>query len=316
MVRKPAPLELLVNLHGIASLRCALALVWVVGTGLFAAPAWSAPISVNNPSFEILRALGLPNSCGGGCSYSQDSIPGWLNNPFAGTGLSSGQFRPGTDTGNMTYFNSLSDGPTSAYTSIGCIEQTVHVAVQPGVTYTLLTDVGWRNDASPAGMPRLRVNGIYYDGGGTPVLGGWAPFTTTYVGRVEDAGLPITICLNSVSNQGNFDNVRLSDSNSTTGVEPDGAARRPELRPLSNPFGHATRLRFSIASRSTVVLRVHDASGRVVRTLVSGAAYEAGTHEVTWDGTDDAGRNVGAGLFFMRLGTAFGDAVARVVKVR
>jgi len=184
----------------------------LVASLLLAVSASGAPITVANPSFEILPAGGLPNGCGTGCSYSVDFIPGWTNTPFLGLGLSSGQFRPGTDVGNTSYFISLSDGPTSAYTSIPGIEQTVSVAVQQGVTYTLLVDVGHRLDASPTGNPRLKVNGVFYDGVGTPVPGGWATYSTTYVGLAADVGMPITIFLDSASFQGNFDNVRLSDS--------------------------------------------------------------------------------------------------------
>jgi hypothetical protein len=183
-----------------------------------AASVSAAPITVNNPSFEILPAAGLTESCGPACSFSIDFIPGWLNTPFLGLGLASGQFRPGPDAGNTTYFDSLSDGPTSAYTSIPGIEQTVAATVAEGVTYTLLVDVGWRKDAAPTGVPRLKVNNLFYDGVGVPVLGGWATFTTTYVGRAEDAGLPITIFLDSASFQGNFDNVRLSDSTDIAAV--------------------------------------------------------------------------------------------------
>jgi hypothetical protein len=284
---------------------------------LVSAPtAWAAPIPVNNPSFEVLPAGGLPSGCGAGCSYSQDFIPGWLNTPFLGLGLSSGQFRPGTDAGNTTYFDSLSDGLTSVYTSTGCIEQTVDVAIQPGVTYTLLVSVGWQKDASPTGVPRLRVNGVYYDGVGTPVFGGWATYTTTYVGQAQDAGLPITICLSSVSNWGSFDNVRLSDSTAPTGVDAGvpGTELKMEARP--NPFGTATRVRFSMARRSPVVLQVFDVSGRTVRTVLDGATLEAGTHEAVWDGMDDAGARMGSGLYFLRITTREGSRVERVLRVR
>jgi hypothetical protein len=182
------------------------------------ASAWATPITVINPSFEILPSGGLTESCGPDCSYSIDFIPGWQNTPFLGLGLYSGQFRPGPDGGNFTYFDSLSDGPTSAYTSIPGIVQTVNALVQEGVTYTLLVDVGWRKDAAPTGVPRLKVNDLFYDGIGIPVLGGWSTYTTTYVGRPQDVGLPITIFLDSASFQGNFDNVRFSDSTDVTAV--------------------------------------------------------------------------------------------------
>jgi hypothetical protein len=182
------------------------------------ASAWAAPITVNNPSFEILPSGGLPESCGSNCSYSVDFIPGWLNTPFLGLGLNSGQARFGVEASDTTFFDTLSDGPTSAYTSIPGIAQTVAATVQEGVIYTLLVDVGWRKDAAPTGVPRLKVNDLFFDGVGIPVRGGWSTFTTTYVGRAEDVGLPITIFLDSASFQGNFDNVRLSDSTDIAAV--------------------------------------------------------------------------------------------------
>jgi hypothetical protein len=205
-------------------------------------------ITVNNPSFEILPAGGLPNGAGSGASYSVDFIPGWINTPFLGLGLESGQFRPGTDVGNFSYFDTLSDGPTSAYTSIPGIEQTVGATVQEGVTYTLLVDVGWRKDASITGVPRLKVNNVFYDPiAGVGVQGGWATFTTTYVGQAADVGMPITIFLDSASFQGNFDNVRLSDSLTATpepssfvlaGVGLTGLMARANRRRMKRRSGH------------------------------------------------------------------------------
>lgn len=185
-----------------------LSLLWLVAT-----PAAAGSIPVNNPSFETLPSGGLSSGCGFGCSYAEDFIPGWINIPFLGLGLTSGQFRPGPDAGNTTYFDTLSTGPTSAYCSNGSIQQITAVTVQAGLTYTLTVDVGWRKDAGPTGFPRLLVNGVYYDAApATAVFGGWVPFTTTYVARPQDVGESITIVLSSVSFQGNFDNVRFSDA--------------------------------------------------------------------------------------------------------
>lgn len=283
---------------------------------LLATAAGATPIPVDNASFEELPMNGLPFGCGAGCSYSEDVIPYWLNTPFLGLGLTSGQFRPGTGSGNTTYFTTLSDGPTSAYTSTGCIEQTVGATVQPGVTYTLLVDVGWRNDASPTGVPRLRVNDTYYDGVGVPVQGGWSTFTATYVGTAQDAGLPITICLTSLSVQGNFDNVRLSDSTDPAGVGDPRTSRPVPLQARPNPFSGVTQVRFSLERGSMVALRVFDVSGREIRTLLHGAALEAGAHEVSWDGRDDAGIRQGSGLYFLAVDSDAGRSVERVLLIR
>jgi hypothetical protein len=305
--------------HGLRERRAPFrpaALALLLAAVITPAPSRAASIPVANPSFETLPDGGLGSGCGGGCTYAEDLIPGWTNTPYAGLGLSSGQFRPGTESGNLTYFSSLSDGPTSAFTTTGCIGQTTGALVQPGVTYTLVVDVGWRWDAGPYGLPRLLVNGIYYDGSGTPVRGGWAPFTATYVGQAADAGLPIVICLTSVTLQGNFDNVRFSDSTSSVGVDDGSPAPAAPLEAGPNPFTTATYVRYALAAPAPVSLRVFDVRGRPVRTLVMGADQAAGAHEAAWDGTDDAGVAVPTGIYFLRLVSGSERRTVRVLRAR
>jgi flagellar hook assembly protein FlgD len=45
------------------------------------------------------------------------------------------------------------------------------------------------------------------------------------------------------------------------------------------------------------VLRIHDLSGRVVRTLTD-RSWPAGRHQLEWDGIDRDGRPAPAGLYF------------------
>ncbi|MBD3160996.1 MAG: S8 family serine peptidase [Candidatus Eisenbacteria bacterium] len=86
-----------------------------------------------------------------------------------------------------------------------------------------------------------------------------------------------------------------------TAVEETPAAGRPTLltaRP--NPARSATRIAFQLASPADVTLDLYDASGRRVRRLVDNG-MAAGPQEITWDGRDDAGRRVGAGVYFYKL---------------
>jgi len=86
-----------------------------------------------------------------------------------------------------------------------------------------------------------------------------------------------------------------------TGVE--GAPAPPKFgleQNVPNPFNPATTIRFSIPEAGNVRLTVLDVNGRIVRTLVSGDRA-AGEFPVVWDGKDDAGREVGSGLYFARL---------------
>src|SRR4051794_2714961 len=79
-------------------------------------------IPVNNASFETGT---LPIVCGANCFESVDPIPGWqavLTGDFQSF---FGQFQPGTQAGNLTYFSTLSDGITSAQAYHAIISQTV-----------------------------------------------------------------------------------------------------------------------------------------------------------------------------------------------
>jgi hypothetical protein len=175
---------------------------------LSVACASGATIPIINPSFETLPADGLPLACFAslGCAYSDEPIPGWTNSGF------SGQFQPGTQAGNFTYFDSLADGPTSAYSNDSTIAQTVAATVQAGIVYTLLVDIGRNNVvAGVAGTADLLINGkTYLATGVAPASGNWSTFSVTYVGLPADVGEAITIELKTPGLQGNFDNVHLT----------------------------------------------------------------------------------------------------------
>jgi hypothetical protein len=69
-----------------------------------------------------------------------------------------------------------------------------------------------------------------------------------------------------------------------------------------NPFNATTAIRYDLAERTSVSLKVyHAASGRIVRHIESQTLRERGRHEVVWDGRDDSGRQVASGLFIVRL---------------
>jgi hypothetical protein len=77
-----------------------------------------------------------------------------------------------------------------------------------------------------------------------------------------------------------------------------------------NPFNPSTSIPFALVSESAVTLRVYDAAGRRVRTLVNGTR-PAGEHAANWDGRDDAGRTVATGVYFCRLTTTDGTTLTR-----
>ena len=89
------------------------------------------------------------------------------------------------------------------------------------------------------------------------------------------------------------------------------------LNAWPNPFTPATELSFRLsdaAASEPVSLTLFDASGRQVRSLFEGQ-LEPGAHAVTWDGRDEANREVAGGVYFGRLSTASGDSQAKIIKV-
>jgi subtilisin-like proprotein convertase family protein len=69
---------------------------------------------------------------------------------------------------------------------------------------------------------------------------------------------------------------------------------------VPNPFNPVTTIYFDLPKKMNVSLAVYEPSGRRVATLRSGE-IEAGSHQVTWDGRDDSGREVSSGVYFYRL---------------
>ena len=84
-------------------------------------------------------------------------------------------------------------------------------------------------------------------------------------------------------------------------VKPSLFARRP-LATTPNPFTRSTRIHFQLSHDTEAELSVFDASGRAVRTLMSGPA-KAGIHSLAWNGLDNRGRRVSRGIYFVRLKT-------------
>ena len=67
-----------------------------------------------------------------------------------------------------------------------------------------------------------------------------------------------------------------------------------------NPFNPSTVIPYEIPASAHVRLEVFNLLGQRLATLVDGVR-SAGTHTAQWDGTDAAGRAVGAGVYIYRL---------------
>ncbi len=79
-----------------------------------------------------------------------------------------------------------------------------------------------------------------------------------------------------------------------------------------NPFNPTTAIAFTLPRAMPVTLDVFATDGKRVRRLVEGE-LAVGAHDVIWDGTDARGRTVASGVYVVRLVTADGAAVRKMV---
>ncbi len=87
-------------------------------------------------------------------------------------------------------------------------------------------------------------------------------------------------------------------------VEDDAAEGLPNqfalLQNYPNPFNPATTIEYSLPRRSHATIRIFNLIGQRVATLVD-REVSAGSHAVTWNGTDANGTAVATGLYLYRL---------------
>ncbi|HSK39412.1 MAG TPA: FlgD immunoglobulin-like domain containing protein, partial [Arenibaculum sp.] len=116
----------------------------------------------------------------------------------------------------------------------------------------------------------------------------------------------------------NFAVTRIDGGQTLTGVPEaprlPAALRVSAPRPNPTSLGASVELELNAAVRTSAA--VFDVGGRVVRVLFGDRALEAGRHTLAWDGHDEAGRPVAAGVYFLRIATPGGEEVRRVAVVR
>lgn len=94
-----------------------------------------------------------------------------------------------------------------------------------------------------------------------------------------------------------------------------GDAPRPsalDLTAAPNPFNPVTTLSFTLSARGSAQVSIHDARGRLVRTLVSGER-DAGRQRLVWDGRMASGEPVAAGVYLVRVITSHGEVARTTV---
>jgi hypothetical protein len=84
--------------------------------------------------------------------------------------------------------------------------------------------------------------------------------------------------------------------------EPNGIANNllTNSGVFPNPFSIITEIDYTLTSNSTVTIDIRDFSGKIIRNLIS-EKQPAGEKSVKWDGTDNFGHKVPAGIYFYTI---------------
>ena len=82
-----------------------------------------------------------------------------------------------------------------------------------------------------------------------------------------------------------------------------------------NPFNSSTEIRFSLPSSDHVSLVIYDIQGREVRRLLDGD-FDAGNHNVVWNGIDNSNKSVSSGIYFYKLTTGDKTQTNRMTLLR
>ena len=126
-----------------------------------------------------------------------------------------------------------------------------------------------------------------------PIAGGEVAGRVTLTGDVRKLGLG--------GQQFYIDNICVVLASSTGTAEAPASARARVLSPpYPNPFNPKTNLTFSLSEDAAVKLSIVDVAGREVVQLLN-ERRGAGSHTLTWEGMDKAGRRVPSGIYFARI---------------
>jgi hypothetical protein len=93
----------------------------------------------------------------------------------------------------------------------------------------------------------------------------------------------------------------------TTGGSFTGVEGKPEenvlldrltFRAYPNPFKNAINIKYGLTAKSRVNLSIYNIAGQKVKQLISGLK-EPGLNSILWNGADDHGNKVSAGVYLI-----------------
>ncbi len=101
------------------------------------------------------------------------------------------------------------------------------------------------------------------------------------------------------------------------GVDTGSICARASLcQNMPNPFRCSTTIRFNVPKRAPLTVHICNLAGQRVRLLAERHLTEAGLHALTWDGCDDAGGCVAAGVYFYSVQAGSFQRTGRMVLLK
>jgi len=100
-------------------------------------------------------------------------------------------------------------------------------------------------------------------------------------------------CLNETSSRGSIFNINIGAGKVSHPLEFSLFQNNP------NPFNPQTEIGFAVPSACRVQIKIYNVAGQLVKAYQGD--YPAGTHSISWDGTNLKGESVGSGIYFYRM---------------
>jgi len=143
---------------------------------------------------------------------------------------------------------------------------------------------------------------------GGPVLDGCSNSAVTLKLYNATDGREYNVSTENNGSCSNSDADELSElGRATVGAEDVEVTSLKLQQNYPNPFNPTTTINFNVHMDGPVTLKIYDVTGRLVKTLVNNEFKSAGNtrgYDVMWDGTDNFGATVSAGLYLYTLQTA------------
>lgn len=136
-----------------------------------------------------------------------------------------------------------------------------------------------------------------------------------------DSNLSYRALIKVIDQRGTIRDSVMAILRSPTGVQypesfPSSLTGRTSLRTAPNPFKGQVTISLNLAGKSSTRLSVYNISGQQVKTIVSSRQLTGGSHSFLWNGTDEGGRILPSGIYFMRLQTPNERLIHKVLLLR